>query len=231
MISRRELILSVPCVAAAGAAYQLHPRKRLNLLGDRKMAAIVPVSFGNWSSQTADELVRPETEGKLASRLYSETVSRVYADSVTGDEVMMLIAYGNTQSDLLQLHRPESCYPAVGFRLASTEAANLTVGPATAIPGRRVVAEKSDRREFIVYWTRLGEYLPADEDDQRKVRLLTAMKGYVSDGALFRFSTLGDPDKAFPILDRFVAEMIGAVKADERLALIGPDLARQLAKA
>ena len=228
MIARRELILGGVCLAAAGTAYQLYPHRRLNLLGARKMGDIVPIDFGEWASQTADELVRPETEGKLAAKLYSEIVSRVYANKETGDEVMMLIAYGDTQSDLLQLHRPESCYPAVGFRIASSERAPIPIKAQVSLPGRRVVAERTERQECIVYWTRLGEHLPAADGDQRAARLSTAMQGYVPDGALFRFSALGDLEQAFQVLDRFISELVLAVKPNARAALVGTETARRI---
>ena len=230
MIARRDIILGAAALAAAGLTYELKPRKRVTLLGKEKMAAIVPTAFGSWTAQNDDNQVKPETEGKLAARLYSEMVERAYEDSATSDSVMMLIAYGDTQSDLLQLHRPESCYPAVGFSLLSSHAGQLPVTPGAAIPGRRVVAQKSDRRENIFYWTRLGEFLPTGSGDQRKARLLTAMQGYIPDGGLFRFSIVAqDSDLAFKTLDRFVREMVLAVPQKERRALVATDLANKLA--
>jgi EpsI family protein len=228
MIARRDLIFGGAFAAAAAGAYALKPRKKISLLGNRKMAAVVPTTFGRWESQTAEGLVQPETEGKLAAKLYSEMVSRIYHNGVTGDAVMMLIAYGDTQSDLLQLHRPEACYPAVGFRLALSEETRVPLGNGAILPARRVVAERTERRENIIYWTRLGEFLPASEGSQREARLLTAMKGYIPDGALFRFSTVRDDGRSFSTLDSFIASMIHAVAPATRPALVGTALAKQI---
>lgn len=229
MIDRRGLLLSAACLAAAGAAYELKPHKHFSLLGDEKMASIVPANFGAWSAQDDEGLIKPDTKGTLAARLYSEILERIYRNGQTGAEVMMLIAYGDTQSDLLQLHRPESCYPAVGFELLSTQAAAIPLANGVSIPGRRVVARKGERLENIVYWTRLGEYLPTGAGDQRKARLLTAMKGYVGDGGLFRFSFLGaDPAAAFGHLDSFVSDLLLAVKPQERRGMVGTALAQRL---
>jgi EpsI family protein len=217
-------------LALAGAAltYELKPHRKLNVLGHRKMAAIVPTAFGSWASQSGEGLVTPQTEGKLAARLYSEIVSRDYVDTKTGEQVMMLIAYGDTQSDLLQLHRPEACYPAVGFRVAMSRDAGIPLSPHVAIPARRVVAERADRSERIVYWTRVGEFLPTTGNGQRKAQLRSAMQGFVPDGALFRFSSVRPDAAAFDILDRFVAGLMIAVGPKDRPPLIGTDLARQL---
>jgi EpsI family protein len=230
MIDRRGILLGAACVVAAGAAQELRPHKHFSLLGKAKMAVIVPTSFGPWSAQDDDGLVKPDTKGTLASRLYNEILQRIYRNADTGVELMMLIAYGDTQSDLLQLHRPESCYPAVGFNLLSTVPARIPLGHGSAIPGRQVVAEKGDRIENIVYWTRLGEYLPTSFSEQRKARLYTAMRGYVPDGGLFRFSVLGsDRGLAFDSLNKFVADLMAAVQPQNRRGMVGTEIARKLA--
>lgn len=228
MISRRDMVLGGACAVAAAGAYGLQPRKRLNLLGARKMGDVLPATFGAWESQTVDELVRPATEGRLAALLYSEMVSRIYAHRDTGDAVMMLVAYGDTQSDLLQLHRPESCYPAVGFRILNTAEQALPIAPNVFLPGRRVIADRADYEERILYWARLGEYLPAGPEAQRSARLLTSMKGFIPDGALFRFSSVRRDDGAFAMLEGFIAAMIRAVPATSRPALVGTKIADQI---
>ena len=230
MIDRRGLVLGAACVGAAGLAQYLHPHKHLSLLSKgTKMATVVPTAFGPWTALGTDALVKPVTEGTLAARLYSDILERTYVRQDSGAAVMMLVAYGDTQSDLLQLHRPESCYPAVGFNLLSTAPANIPIGHGATLPGRRVVAKKGDRVENITYWTRLGEFLPTRAGEQREARLLTAMKGYVPDGGLFRFSVLGeDPAEAFAIIDGMVPELIAAVAPSKRPGLIGSSLARKL---
>ncbi|MBT9471371.1 MAG: exosortase-associated protein EpsI, V-type [Pseudomonadota bacterium] len=229
MIGRRDLLIGGACVAAAGAAYALKPRKRLVLLSSGKMADALPISFGDWSAENADGLVQPKTEGGLAATLYSEMVGRIYHQASTGAAVMMLVAYGDTQSDMLQLHRPEVCYPAVGFTIASSVPTKLRLPGGGAVPVRRVVASTHERQENIIYWARMGEYLPASSGEQRKVRLMTAMEGYVPDGALIRFSMVGpDSDVAFRVMGGFIPALLTAVAADRRRALIGTQLAKMM---
>lgn len=229
MIARRELFIGGACLAAAGTAYALKPRKRLILLKDGKMADVLPINFGDWSAEQSDGLVQPKTEGELAATLYSEMVGRIYHQASTGAAVMMLVAYGDTQSDMLQLHRPESCYPAVGFNLVSSVPGKLSLPGGGDVPIRRVVASAQGRQENIVYWTRMGEYLPGSSGEQRKVRLQTAVEGYVPDGALIRFSIVGDDSEAsFRILDAFIPELLASVAGDKRRALIGTRLAKTM---
>jgi len=229
MIARRDLIMGGAALAGAALAYQLKPHHKLNVLGKRKMADIIPANFGSWSSQGADGLVTPETEGKLAARLYNEIVSRNYLDAKSGEQVMMLIAYGDTQSDLLQLHRPEACYPAVGFKVTLSRDASVPLGPHAMLPARRVLAERAERSERIVYWTRVGEFLPTTGNGQRKAQLQSAIQGFVPDGALFRFSSVRPDPSAFDILDNFIQGLVQAVAPANRPPVLGTALSRQMA--
>ena len=227
MIRRRDLLLLGLGATALGLSEALRPRHRLVLLRSGTIEDAVPREFGTWESQVAD-LINPEQAGRLANSLYSEIVHRIYYDRETEASVMMLIAYGDTQSDLLQLHRPESCYPAVGFSLALSRTDQIPVAAGSAVPGRRVIATIEDRRENILYWTRLGELLPQSGGEQRTARLENAIRGNVPDGALVRFSVVGDSAPSFDILKRFVPQLLRATPRDKLPALIGTRLARKV---
>ncbi len=228
MIRRRDVVLAGLGISALGVAEALRPRDKLKLLrAGGTIEAALPRAFGSWASHAAD-LVSPAQAGRLASSLYSETVGRAYINDATGAEVFVLAAYGDTQSDLLQLHRPESCYPAVGFTVTLSRPTTVPMAGG-AIPGRRVIATMEDRSENIIYWTRLGERLPQSAGDQRNARLLNAMAGFVADGILMRCSALGEPAPAFAALERFIPELLQATPKDLRPALVGTDLARRIA--
>jgi EpsI family protein len=189
---------------------------------------LLPRKFDSWEAAESSGLVSPEQAGKLARTLYQEIVELIYRAKTTGAEVMMLAAYGDTQSELLQLHRPEVCYPAVGFSLAMSEPGELALGPDAKLPVRRVVATREGRRENIVYWTRLGERLPQSDRDQRTARLQDGLEGLVSDGILMRFSIIGESKASFAILESFVPRLLQAVSPAQRSALIGSQLAAKL---
>jgi EpsI family protein len=227
---RRDVILSGLALAAAGSAEALRPRKKLILLHKgSKIDGLMPKSFGGWTSDASSGLVSPAQAGKLARSLYSEIVQRIYHDEKTGAAVMVLAAYGDTQSDLLQLHRPETCYPAVGFTLLSNKAKVIPLGGGAWLPVREVVATADGRDENIVYWTRIGEDLPQTAGEQRKVRFNGALRGYVSDGILFRCSLVGDPEECFKVLEAFVPALLNATSPAMRPALIGTGISRRMA--
>jgi EpsI family protein len=229
MIKRRDLILATLGLGAVGAAEALRPRRRVKLL--KPGASIndtIPVDFDTWQAQRS-ELVNPEQAGRLARSLYSETIMRTYYDGKSGSEVMMLAAYGDTQSDLLQLHRPESCYPAVGFAIRSSVPVMMPLPGGGELPGREVVATLQDRVENIFYWARMGDALPQTGGEQRDARLENALHGFVADGILMRCSVLGDSAPAFAVLRDFVPRMLHAVPPAGRPALIGTTLASRVA--
>ncbi len=227
MIARRDMIIGGMAIAAAGAAEALRPRHKLLLLKKGTIEEALPAKMPGWEADTTSADLTPELAGGLAQTLYSEIVSRVYFNPA-GTGVMLLAAYGKTQSDALQLHRPEVCYPAVGYTIESSAAETLDVGGGAALPVRRLVATNQDRRENIVYWTRVGERLPQDGKQQREARFLNSFEGLVPDGVLIRCSALGESGPAFKLLEGFVRDLLLATAPSERPALVGTDIARRL---
>jgi EpsI family protein len=230
MNSRRAFIIGGACLGAAGAAYALTPRRRYSLVGDVTLSSLVPISFGPWAGRDASDLVAPPSEGSLEARLYQETVERVYQHQATGAQVMMLLAHGAAQTNELQLHRPEVCYPAFGFRLSGSRVLEIPVTSRVAVPSRRLIADAPQRRESIVYWTRLGDYLPVDGSQQRVDRVKLAMQGLIADGVLSRVSMIGENAEAnTAVLSRFVSDLLLAASDSGRRALIGSALANAFA--
>jgi len=231
MSTRRDLILGAGCLATLAGAEALRPRRRLTLLTGATLDQVAPQTVGAWTARDVGNLVAP-VEGSLAAKLYGQLVERVYTDAATGRELMVLLAYGDTQSNDLQLHRPETCYPAFGFRLTASRPANLRLSPAAVLPARALVAESPGRRECIVYWTRLGDFLPVDDKEQGLARLRTALSGYVADGVLARFSVLADdPAAGVAAASAFIPPFVRAIAAAHRPALIGSTLSRLMAGA
>jgi EpsI family protein len=232
MIARRDFLIGGACIAALGVAEALRPRTLLTLMPQQALTNLVPKQIGPWVLGEGGDIVVPEIPGSLSDRLYADTLTRLYINTKTGAQVMLLIAYGRAQSDILQLHRPESCYPAVGLAIQSRRNDDIALGKGAVIPAVALTAGEGIRMEDIVYWTRLGEYLPRTAGEQRRDRLNTAMDGIVSDGVLVRASTLRmGPDAApgYGMLNGFLAELVNAIPQASRPGFIGTERARALA--
>jgi EpsI family protein len=166
----------------------------------------------------------------LQARLYGETVGRIYRQTTSDTTIFLLLAHGDVQSNELQLHRPEVCFPAFGFEILSNAADEIALEKKIAIPARQIVAKSFDQQQTIIYWTRLGEYFPIDGAEQRLDRLEIALKGVIADGLLARFSIADtDPATARSVLDEFIPALVRAVSATRRRALIGSERANALA--
>ncbi len=233
-MNRRDLLIGGACLAAVGGSELLRPHKVVKLKDETKLADLVPRRFDHWTSEDGGEIVLPKTPNSLSSRLYSDTVARIYSpiDGETNPPVMLVIAYGSAQNDLLQLHRPESCYPAVGFSVTHRRLAYIPLGRRVMLPGVELTALNSERTEDIVYWTRLGEYLPQTAAEQRSDRFKTAMQGIVSDGMLVRCSTLRTgAEPQFKALYGFISELVNSINPLDRKAFIGTRLNRKMGSA
>lgn len=230
MTSRRDILIGGACIAASVTAFGLTPRRRSSLLGSRNLDALTPIAFGRWVSRDVSDLVAPKVPGSLVDRLYNQTVERVYLDPDTGAEIMVLLAHGDTQSAALQLHRPEVCYPAFGFEIASDQRGTINLAVGASLPVREIVAVAPGRQENVVYWTRLGQYLPASETEQRLARMKAEVRGEIADGLLARFSMIGEPPSAaWSQIGGFVVDLLRAVQPSARSAFIGSHLAMDMA--
>jgi EpsI family protein len=173
--------------------------------------------------------VAPREEDSLASKLYGQTVGRLYTNAKTGAEVMMLLAWGGTQSNQLQVHRPEVCYPAFGYEILGTSLAGIPLAPSVSLPVRQLTVRRQSRIEQIVYWTRLGDRLPTSLASQRMDRLGNAMAGIVADGLLARFSRGTGPAAVSDLeLMALVPELVLAIAPARRKVLVGSALAQHL---
>ena len=229
MIARRDLLLGGGLLAAAGTAAALTPRNHVVLLPKgRELEAMIPKRIASWQAVPSDLFVLPKTEGSLADKLYNQTVTRLY-ESPSALPVMLVMAYGSIQNDALQLHRPETCYSAVGFQISSSRVENVDVGGRALVPVRELTATAEQRIEPIIYWTRIGDSLPTTGREQRWSKLEQQLAGIIPDGILVRISTVAQPDAAvFGELRAFASAMLTAVAPQDRAVLVGTTISNRL---
>lgn len=216
--SRREFLLGASCLTAAAITFIRKPRKDDAFMGAAKLEDIVPTHFAGWSFVTASGLVLPPQD-QLESKIYHQLVTRVY-NRADGQSIMLLIAYGGSQDGVVQIHRPEICYPASGYTLTAVQDHVARLAPHVLVPSRFIIADSPARKEQMIYWTRLGSDFPRRWSEQRLSVFEQNMAGIIPDGVLVRVST-DNPDASPAILDSFAADLYGAANSLLKRLLAG----------
>lgn len=180
-----------------------------------KLDTAVPTSFGDWTALKDEpaQVVNPTTKA-LLDKIYSQILTRTYVHK-DGYRIMLSMAYGDDQTGGLQAHRPEVCYPAQGFKLTSQADGTLPTdyGP---IEVRRLTTVLKQRREPVTYWLTIGDEVIRDRLQKRMAEIRLALTGQIPDGLLFRASSIDDDSaRAFAMQQRFVADMMSAIKDGE----------------
>jgi EpsI family protein len=219
---RRAIVLGgVMALTSAGATLAM-PKPQVtsaNQIPD--VEALLPKRFGHWvvDPNIIPLAVSPDVE-QMLSTIYDRTVSRTYVNP-QGKRMMVSVAYGANQSRALQLHKPEVCYAAQGFRIRDVHKSNWEAG-GVSIPTMHVVGQMGPRVEPVTYWMRIGDDIARGWYEQNLVRLKYGTRGYIPDGVLFRISSI-DPNaaSAYELQRQFIDEMMAAMTPQAREFFVG----------
>lgn len=202
--SRREILIGGICLLTAATAFARLPRHHIANLGSGKLEDLIPNRFAGWEFASASGLVLPPQD-QLRDQVYSQLLTRTYTMQ-GGLEIMLLVAYNAGQDGVVQIHRPEVCYPASGFQLTENKEHSTRLSPIRSVPSRCIVAENSIRKEKIIYWTRVGKYFPRKWSEQRLAVFEQNLQGSIPDGLLIRISSINE-NIATVDLDNFAANL------------------------
>jgi EpsI family protein len=218
------LLVGALMVAVAVAAASLRPEPRPSAdAAAFSLATLVPTTFDEWKLVEAGSalVVNPQLEQRLG-QLYSQHLTRVY-QAADGYRVMLSIAYGDDQRSGMQVHLPEVCYPAQGFKVNWRGEGRLG-SASTEIPVARMEAQLGARVEPVTYWITFGSqpYASIGALDRRLLELRYALRGEIPDGLLYRVSSI-DPDRAsaYRRQEQFTAALLAAVGPSGRARLAG----------
>ena len=218
----RNGILLAAMVAASGLALALKPTVKVADSGPKiNLESMIPKQFGEWREAQfgSTQIVDPQQKA-LLDKIYNQTLSRTYVNP-RGYAIMLSIAYGSDQSDSLQLHKPEVCYPAQGFQLESKQVGTLEL-PSGTIPATRLLTTFGPRKEPVTYWTTVGEKVVVGGIQKKLVEMSFGLGGKIPDGMLIRLSSIdGDSNRAFGVHGQFAEAMVGAVAVADRKRMVG----------
>jgi EpsI family protein len=219
MLSRRHIIIGAALTLTSGLAFARQPTAHAAVVPSETFESWVPDRFASWTVVASSGVVLPPPD-ELKDRLYDNLVTRVYR-TPDGTHVMMLLAYNNKQDGVLQVHRPEVCYPVGGYMLSETQKISVPALDRT-IPANVFTATGADRIEQVLYFTRLADSYPRSWSEQRLVVMRENLAGRIPDGILMRASILSsDRGEALKILKQFIAEFTAASPARMQELLVG----------
>lgn len=220
IVNRRHLIMGGTFCLAAGLAYARTPQVMFPLVEKEDFEGLVPKTIGPWKFESSSGVVLPPPDA-LSDRLYDNLVTRVYSGSEE-PPVMFLTAYSNTQDGVLQVHRPEICYPAGGYNLTPTRPIDIENGLGGKTPANIFTATGRDRTEHVLYWTRIGKEFPLTWSQQRLAVIRANLNGIIPDGVLVRASLIAPTvEEAMPHLTNFAAQLNRSMNERGRSLLSG----------
>lgn len=217
------ILLSLLCSQFIVTDLVVPDKEWFEYIGEPNYQALMPEQFGDWIRQNDNYervTVSPEIEQRV-NELYSESVTRIYKNQKTQNVIMVSLAYGSDQMFPNQVHRPDACYPAQGFKIVSKSSDFLTYQD-TEIPISKLVAKRQFRNENVMYWIRLGNGVAASTMNLHYNRINLAAHGYRADGLLFRVSHISnDTLTSYKIQSKFIDDFLGSLNSDNRKYFIG----------
>lgn len=218
----RNIILLVLMLASAGLAVAMRPTHKIADQGPKVvLETMIPHAFGEWQEekQSGTQIVDPQTK-EMLERTYSQTLTRTYANG-DGYRIMLSMAYGTDQTDALQVHKPEMCYPAQGFVLQNIFKDTLSVREGQ-IPVTRLFTTMGNRSEPVTYWTTIGQHAVKSGENKKFIEMSYGLRGQIPDGMLIRVSSIDmHPENAYKIQDQFSVQMLEALAPEHRQRLTG----------
>ena len=219
---RQAAIVLVSAVCTAALAGALVPTIRVaDTRPKTPLSELVPASFGEWVEDRSMPVVlpAPDVQANL-NKVYNQVLARTYVNK-QGYRIMLSVAYGGDQSDGMQVHRPEVCYPAQGFEVQRVWADDVQLAD-RSIPVTRATTRLGPRIEPLTYWIINGEQVIRPGFGARLVQLQYTMRGKIPDGMLVRVSSI-DPEmkRAFEMQDRFSRDMAQALDPAFRIRIVG----------
>lgn len=210
-------------LVASALGYALQPAKLVeNDTNKIDLEAMIPMAFGDWAldKSVIPLLASPDVQEKIDS-IYNQVLSRTYINS-NMQRVMVSIAYGSNQSDSMQIHKPEVCYPAQGFQIRRNNINDLLELDSKKLNVQRLIAYKGSRVEPITYWIRVGDVSDFRSFRLKLEKLKFGLSGKIPDGLLFRVSSLGKNEVLeYKTQDEFISALINVLGDDAKFQLIG----------
>jgi EpsI family protein len=221
---RRMLLLGAMLFGGAILASAMTPTKKFDqALPPVVLTTLVPEQFADWrvDPDRMSIALPPELDAEQ-KRVYDQMLVRTYVNH-HDERIMLTIAFGDNQSRMLQVHRPEVCYAMLGFEVSEIKKTYLYgVAKLDPIPAMQLIARQNMRNEPVTYWIRIGDQVVRGNVELGLARLGFGLRGYIPDGLLVRVSTITNANEdGFRLERAFITDLLAAMPEQPRVALLG----------
>ncbi len=219
---QRTVVLAATMLLALLLSFMFTPAVKMSVQRESvDFNALIPESFVRWQLDLSmsSQLVDPEVKETLAS-VYSQTVSRTYKNE-KGQRVMLSIAYGGDQEEVMQVHKPEVCYTAQGFSVSKKGTTSIETDKGTVL-AKLLLTKQAERIEPVTYWITIGKSIALSGLQWRWERIKYGLTGELPDGLLFRVSSLGsDTQMQYDLHKLFIRDLFSHLTNNEVKQLVG----------
>jgi EpsI family protein len=223
-LQRRAFLAMTSMLAASAAAAWSRPTRQQAEFGPSiSLVEMFPERFGDWFVDPTIVPVQPSPElQKVIAETYDQTLARTYRSAEEGYRIMLSVAYGGRQTEGMNTHQPEICYPAQGMSIRKSGwRSRINVADRT-LPINRLVAGHGARNEPISYWLVVGRNITDFGLQHKLATLKYGLTGRIPDGMLVRVSSIDENEaRSFAMQDRFVREMLANLSPVHRQHLLG----------
>jgi EpsI family protein len=221
LLARREMLVGGVLAAAALIGFVREPRIRQWAVHDGPLDPLIPQAVETWHVAPGPNIIQPPADERRLTSTYDQVMLRNYWSPIYPG-LMLLIAYSGSQSGTLQIHRPETCYPAAGFSVVSHP--NVFINnERQRFEAQTMTATSDERTEQILFWTRIGDHFPQTWHQQCASVRYDNLRGFIPDGVLVRLSVIsGDVEASTKILQRFAERLVANAEGRGRQLLVGP---------
>jgi EpsI family protein len=184
----------------AATRYRLEQRRKPNW-------AAVPYRVGEWSG----------TDGSFdpvyGSDPADESLLRIYRRDGAPPVIAYVGFYANLAA-ILEVHTPELCYPAQGWRILRGGQSNTGSFRGERIPAKQILTDKDGRRRLVMWWYNAGSRPFESRIRYVYAMLIASTLTGRTDGSMVRLETPVDGagevaglERIESFQDRFVIEL------------------------
>jgi len=152
----------------------------------------------------------------LAVLKADELLSASFAESGTGKEAELLVAYFRTQRNGKAPHSPKNCLPGSGYLPVQNTKIEIPIrGEAQPIRVNEYVVAHGDNQDVVIYWYQSRGRVVASEYMAKLYTMLDAVRWNRTDTALVRVVTTvenGNTAAAADLATRFVRDLFEPLK-------------------